>query len=479
MIDPDSSSDAPPERSKILAGIVSSDAPPERSNVIAGIVVVLLFASILTLWLFRAEVLDAPKYALFTVHYDGAADVDTKTEVTFRRSHIGKVVLVQRPRAGVQLTFAVDSVPPVRQVVTLFPGDSAWIQGSDGGHGLSSTLVSLRGARVASKQGVLTLHRIGDGRWIASGSIPGLTVNGRVVGSQGETLIRSGDVFKVHGMQLQWQDPAEYTGVVVGLDTAHLRKELDVSEEQQMAGVLGPGSTLALATNFGLSRPTIRLEPSFANRSIFGQPANEIAPAERLDLRVALERLASYLASPSKRAEPPSTRAEQAVSDLNSSLASLAQSTQDLQLVLARARRVSGRDAGAGMIGRLILTPKGLDSLEHTLSDVAALAAVLSDTSRPVVARLGLGTFASNLDTVSASLATHVDSILGSTQQILASGDTALKRMGRALVKGDSIALQIKHTGKSVSGTTPWMKGAAGAAVLAAIIGSLGLLGAW
>jgi hypothetical protein len=246
-----------------------------------------------------------------------------------------------------------------------------------------------------------------------------------------------------------------------------------------MVEVLGSGSTLALASKFGLSQPTIRFEPSFASRSIFRQPAHVMAPAEGVDLRAALERLASYVTSPSKRVEPPSTRAEQAISDLNRSLTSLAQGTQDLQQVLAQARKLAGRDAGAGMIGRLVLTREGLDSLEQTLIHTAAVAAVLSDTSRPVAARLGFGTFASNLDTASASLTTHVDSILRSTQRVLVSGDTAMKRMGRALVKGDSIALQIKRTGKSVSGTTPWMKGVAGAAVLAAILGSLDLLGAW
>lgn len=391
------------------------------------------------------------------------------TEVLFQGVHVGEVVGTVPPRIGLQLLVASAVAPELRQIITLFPGQRVRLTDPSAAE-VEIALLSLAQATIRHVGGAHSLRRVEPNRWLVdqSGSRDTLTVNGIALPRKPRTAaVRTGDVLAIGPVQVEWQDVSEYGRVDVHIALKKLRKAAAVPDTTTAEFLLGPRSSLGIANVFGLGKPSLRLEPAYGRQPFVLGADSVIAPAPTVDLERSVQGMITYLNSPAALRRTPATRFERLVSDLNDGLEQVAQLGARLDTILNLAKVVSREQGGRGMIGRLVLSPAALESLDATAAGIAAGTVLFSDTSRSVLSRLKLDT-----------LETAVTRAVVSADRTLRQADSVIGLVGDSLprVLGRINKFLAQGTG-TVKGVQGWIPPVAIAGMALSLAGILKLIG--
>jgi hypothetical protein len=187
-------------------------------------------------------------------------------------------------------------------------------------------------------------------------------------------------------------------------------------------------------------------------------------------------------ASPAAVRREPSTRFERAVSDLNRSLEQVTALGEQMDGLLRRVNAVAAEQGGRGMIGRLALEPRTLDTLHALATRLAVITAPVADTSRSILARLKLDSLESGvtaalggatgtlrrLDTTAMRGTALMDSLQPVIRIVKDSLPPALGRVNSLLDQGSDAAKVAKVA----------LPAALLSGVAAALVGILEMLGA-
>lgn len=315
-----------------------------NSSQIRGLVVLLLLlGGVVAAWLLGRSASDGiPSQAWF----QGTAAVDNSTPIMFHKAKIGTVDSVVHEQVGLQLVIARDGLPARSQTVTLQPGDSAHIPEANLTLGfrqnsltVSTTIQLARIEQSASTPGQ-------EGRWLMIpnpqatdtimledqplGSLPkeALWPSGEKVGIR----ITQGERLRVGKFTIQWSPPGVFTRVIALVDTALLTEALGGRSG------FGPGAGLRLSSNFGLTQPTLTIEPSFATSPIAHAPnpaIPEFSVRGGFDIEAIANQITDYAFSRSRIASPPTNRYQRVIFDLNNTLANIDSITADLNTFAA------------------------------------------------------------------------------------------------------------------------------------------------
>jgi hypothetical protein len=390
-----------------MTGIPSEAPDPrERSNLVAGaIVLLLLLVGAVVLVVALRGGFGRRKGALYSVYLPGASPVDPSAEVLYQGQHVGEVVHTDPPRIGLQLLVTAVVVPELTEVVTLFPGDSIRLADPSAAQPAVIALPALTDAVVRTAAGAVRLHRDAANGWLldASGSREPLTLNGAASDPHRAVRLHTGDQLGFGLVRVEWQDVQEMSRLTVRIRLESLRDAADLPDTTGSAWLLGPRSSVSPATAFGLGNPALRLEPAFGRPPFVLQPDSVIASAPSVDLQRTVQGMLSYLNSPAALRREPATRFERVVSDLNRSLEQAAVAGAQVDSLLRRANAVAAAEGGRGMLGRLVLEPRTLDSLQSVANRLALMAGPLGDTTRSLLARLKLDSLEAGVKDAMAS----------------------------------------------------------------------------
>jgi hypothetical protein len=380
--------------------------PRERSNLVAGaIVLLLLLVGAVVLVVALRGGFGGRKGSLYSVYLPGPPPVDASAEVLFQGQHVGEVVHVDPPRIGLQLQVTAAIVPELTQVVTLFPGDSIRLAEPSGAQPTVIALPALTEAVIRNAGGTVRLHRDAANGWVvdASGSREPPTLNGTAPDPRQTTYLQTGGQLGFGRVRLAWQDVQELSRLTVRIRLESLRKAADLPDTTGSAFLLGPRSSVTPSTAFGLGNAALRLEPAFGRPAFVLQPDSVIATAPSVDLERTVQGMLNYLNSPAALRREPATRFERLVSDLNRSLEQVAVAGAQVDSLLRRANAVAAMHGGQGMVGRLVLDPRVMDTLQSVANRLAVVATPLADTSRSLLARLKLDTLEAEVKGAMAS----------------------------------------------------------------------------
>jgi hypothetical protein len=314
-------------------------------------------------------------------------------------------------------------------------------------------------------------------RWLVdqSGSRDTLTLNGVALSPKVQgTAVKTGDVLAIGLVQVEWQDLSEYSRVDVNIALKKLRKAAGVPDTTTASFLLGSRSSLGIANVFGLGKPSLRLEPAFGREPFVLSGDSVIAPAPTLDLERSVQGMITYLNSPAALRREPATRFERVVSDLNDGLAQVAEVGTRLQTILKLADDVSRQQGGVGMIGRLVLPPATLESLDATAARVAAGTVLFSDTSRSVLARLKLDTLETAVTRAVVSADQTLKRVGGTLDSLNFVISTVRDSLPRILGRTNKFLAQGTGTVKGVQG---WIPPVAIAGMALSLAGILKLIG--
>ena len=380
--------------------------PRERSNLVAGAIVLLLLlvGAVVLVVALRGGFGRRPG-SLYSVYLPGTAPVDASAEVVFQGQHVGEVVHTDPPRIGLQLLVAAAVVPEVTQVVTLFPGDSIRLAEPSVAQPDVIALPSLTEAVIRTAAGAFRLRRDASSGWLldASGSREPLTLNGAAAEPRGAIRLQTGDQIGFGLVRVAWQDVQEMSRVSVRIRLESLRDAAGLPDTTGAAWLLGPRSSVSPGTSFGLGNPALRLDPAFGRPAFVLQPDSVIASAPSVDLQQTVQGMLAYLNSPAALRREPATRFERVVSDLNRSLEQVTVAGAQVDSLLRRANAVAAAEGGRGMLGRLVLPPRTLDTLQSVTNRLALMTGPLGDTTRSLLARLKLDTLEAGVKGAMAS----------------------------------------------------------------------------
>ncbi len=160
------------------------------------------------------------------------------------------------------------------------------------------------------------------------GSKKEMEVKGEKIGVR----INDGERLRVGAITIQWNPPAVFTRIFAKIDTAILAESLGGRSG------FGPGAGLRLSSNFGLTQPTLTLEPSFATSPIATRAAGanpELSVRGGFDFEAVANQLTDYAFSRSRINAPPTNRYQRVIFDLNNTLANIDSITADLNTFAA------------------------------------------------------------------------------------------------------------------------------------------------
>jgi hypothetical protein len=320
-------------------------------------------------------------------------------EVLYLGQHVGAVERTDPPRIGLQLLVSAGVVPEVTEVVTLFPGDSIRLAEPSAAAPVAIALASPVEVLIRSGAGAHRLQRDAANTWVVdwSRSSGPFVVNGTTLRPNTPHRIQIGDQLAFGRVMVEWQDVQEVSRLTVRIELDKLRKAAGLPDTVSAGYLLGPRSSVAMTNTFGLGTPALRLEPAFGRTAFALQPDSVIAAAPSVDLERTVQGMLTYLNSPAAVRREPATRFERAVSDLNRSLEQVAALGAQVDGLLRRADAVAAEQGGRGMIGRLVLEPRTLDTLHALANRLAVITAPFADTSRSILARLKLDTLESGV----------------------------------------------------------------------------------
>ena len=457
---------------------VPAPAPPERGgrlNLVAGIVVLglLVVGTVLGLWALRNAT--RPKEVSHSVYFPGLPHVGARTEVLFQGAHVGEVVGTDPPQFALQLRVTATLAPELTQVLTLLPGQTVRLVGPSDSGVLRIALQSLTASTIGHARGTYVLRRTGADGWLLdqSGSRERLVVNGRKQKANRLTL-HTGDLLEISALLVEWQDVAEYSQVRLHLDLGKVRKTAGLPDSTSETFLLGPRSSIGIASAFGLGKPALRLEPGLGRKALAVATGTVIAPSPSVDLERSVQGMLVYLNSPAALHRAPANRFERVVSDLNDGLAQVAEVGTRLQTILKLADDVSRQQGGVGMIGRLVLPPATLESLDATAARVAAGTVLFSDTSRSVLARLKLDTLETAVTRAVVSADQTLKRVGGSLDSLNFVISTVRDSLPRILGRTNKFLAQGTGTVKGVQG---WIPPVAIAGMALSLAGILKLIG--
>ena len=395
--------------------------PRERSNLIAGaVVLLLLLAGVVVAVVAMSGGFGGRDGTLRSVYLPGVPQVPRSTEVMYQGRYVGEVEHTDPPRLGLQLLVTAGVVPEVTEVVTLFPGDSIRLAEPSAAVAVVIAMVSPVDVVVRSGTGVHRLQRDAANTWVVdwSRSSGPLTVNGGLLTPRAPHRIQTGDLLAFGRVRVEWQDVQDVSRLTVRIELDKLRKAAGLPDTASATYLLGPRSSVALTSTFGLGKPAIRLEPAFGRTPFALQPDGVIAASPSVDLERTVQGMLAYLNSPAALRREPATRFERVVSDLNRGLEQVATVGGQMDDLLRRANAVASEQGGRGMVGRLVLEPRTLDTLHAVASRLAVMTTPLADTSRSILARLKLDT-----------LESRVTAAVGSARETLRRMDTTAMRV--------------------------------------------------
>jgi ABC-type transporter Mla subunit MlaD len=458
--------------------------PRERSNLIAGaIVLLLLLAGVVVAVVAMTGGFGGRDGTLLSVYLPGVPQVPRSTEVMYQGRYVGEVERTDPPRIGLQLMVTAGVVPEVTEVVTLFPGDSIRLAEPSAPAPVVIGMASPVEVVIRSGTGVHRLQRDAANTWVVDWSRSSglLTVNGGLLTPRAPHRIQTGDLLAFGRVRVEWQDVQEVSRLTVRIELGKLRKAAGLPDTASATYLLGPRSSVALTSTFGLGKPAIRLEPAFGRTPFALQPDSVIAASPSVDLERTVQGMLTYLNSPAALRREPATRFERIVSDLNRGLEQVATVGGQVDDLLRRANAVAAEQGGRGMVGRLVLEPRTLDTLHAVANRLSVMTVPLADTTRSILARLKLD-----------SLESGVTAAVGSARETLRRVDTSLLRV---TALADSLQPVIKIVKDSlppaigrVNGLLDQGSGAAKAAkvvvpaallsgIAAAIVGTIKMLG--
>jgi hypothetical protein len=412
----------------------------------------------------------------YSVYFPGVPQIGASTEVLFQGAHVGEVDGTDPPRVGLQLRVTATLAPELTEVVTLFPGETARLAAAADSSQITIALPSFTLTTIQHSGGMYALRRTGANHWLVdeSRSSPHLVVNGQRRKSD-MLVVQTGDLLAIDRVLIEWQDVTEYSRVRVRILTDKLRKATGVPDSTPESYLLGPRSSLGLSSLFALGKPTLRLEPGFGRQAFLLGTAGVIAPAPTVDLERSVQGMITYLNSPAALRREPATRFERVVSDLNDGLEQVAQVGTRLQTILELANDVSRQHGGVGMIGRLVLPPTTLGSLDTTVARVAAGTVLFSDTSRSVLARLKLDTLETAVTRAVVSADQTLKRVGGSLDSLNLVISTVRDSLPRILGRTNKFLAQGTGTVKGVQGWIPPLAIAGMAVSLAGILKLIGV----
>lgn len=321
------------------------------------VVVVLLVGGLVALWLLRPGTADG---VLCEAWFEGAAAVENSTPIMFQKTKIGAVDSVAHEQVALQLVIARDGLPARSQTVTLQSGETIQIPEANltlQFHQDSLQVSTPRGAIATIKQATTTPGK--ETRWLVmadAAAMDGMMLEDKPLrelpnelaggdqtgppsplkrGSKKEKVgirINDGERLRVGAITIQWNPPAVFTRIFAKIDTAILAESLGGRSG------FGPGAGLRLSSNFGLTQPTLTLEPSFATSPIATRAAGanpELSVRGGFDFEAVANQLTDYAFSRSRINAPPTNRYQRVIFDLNNTLANIDSITADLNTFAA------------------------------------------------------------------------------------------------------------------------------------------------
>lgn len=337
------------------------------------VVVLLLIGGVIAAWFLRPSITDG---ILCEVWFEGVASVDNSTPIMFHKTKIGSVDSVTHEQVRLQLVIARDGLPARSQTVTLQSGGSTQI--SEANLTLyfhqDSLLVSTPTATATITQARNTPGK--EGRWLIipdSVAMDTMMLEDQPLrelpkdsawGNQKVGIrINEGERLRVGAFTIQWSPPAVFTRIVVKIDTAIFTESLGGRSG------FGPGAGLRLSSNFGLTQPTLTIEPSFATSPIAtkaGAAIPELSVRGGFDIEAIANQITDYVFSRSRINTPPTNRYQRVIFDLNNSLANIDTLTANINSITADLNTFAATPEGVKA------PPKTrMDFIVHNLQDAS------------------------------------------------------------------------------------------------------------
>lgn len=456
-----------------------ADDPRERSNLVAGavILVLLIVGAAFAVWALSGG-LTRRGGATYSLFLPGASPLEPGAEVLLNSRHIGEVERSEPPRPGLALLVTQGTVPEISEMATLFPGGEVQLADPDAGSPVVLTMPSPTQVTIAAGGSRYVLDREAANRWRVdpSGASTALVVNGAEVKRSGLTLA-TGDVLALGRVRIEWQDVGEVSRVVLRLSARQARGAAKLPDSTSAGFLFGPRSAVQVANPFGLGKPALKLTPAYGRPAFVLRPDTVLGASPAVDLERAVQGMLAYLNSPGALRREPSTRFERIVSDLNGTLDQAQRAGTQVNTVLAQVRKVSEEDGGRGMVGKLVLSRRALDSLDRVASNLAVFTAPFADTGRSMLSRLRLAAVDSSIVRLSDSATAtmhRVDGVVASLKSALDTLRPALAKVGPTIDAAKS-ALDNANTGITGAKKLGPVVGISGIAV--SLVGILKMLG--
>ncbi|MBX7216929.1 MAG: hypothetical protein K1X90_08135 [Candidatus Kapabacteria bacterium] len=355
------------------------------------VVVLLLVGGAVAAWLLNRTTYHGVRCEAW---FEGVAGVDRNAPIMFHRAKIGFVDSVVYDQVGLQLVIRRNGLPLRSQTITLQSGQVAEI---------ISAKITLRfdGSALAVATPTSTFHVEPmeslfpeKTQWLITGATAGDVATDsphNAILLEGEPLaklprdsswkgkvgvrIKEGERLGVGQFTIQWNPPAVFTRVVAAVDTAILAEQLGGRSG------FGVGAGLRLSSNFGITQPTLAIEPSFAQAPIVakqwgqarGDSTPELSAIGGFDLEAVASNLTDYAFSRSRINSPPANRYERVLFDLNNTLANIDSITDEFNTFAATPEGV--QSAPRTRLDFIIHNIQDAsDDLTKTLKDVSTMA---------------------------------------------------------------------------------------------------------
>lgn len=264
-----------------------------------------------------------PKPLHVRAYYRGNVDINMDAKVFFRKDKIGDIVDIQAGRRSVHLLVRRPGVEDRDESLTLEEDYHGRIIDQS----LNDLLVVHTRDRVTITSGDSSLNcsmmRLPEqSAWvfILEKSRPGtVEFNGYPIEQPICAPLPSGYPIRIGNVVLQWDEPGIYTRVEFAVDTLNFFKEARLTRSTL-------STTIAtLSTGFALARPGIRLtlapddglDASLVDRT---EMQMELVPGQDIDIYATLNQIGGYLTDRRYMYSPPHNRVERIVEDVNMTL---------------------------------------------------------------------------------------------------------------------------------------------------------------
>ncbi len=313
----------------------------------------------------------------------------------------------------------------------------------------------------------LVLRRDESGEWtgVSGSSGPGILLNGDSVPPGKPIRARPGDVLTAAGSEVRLGPFGRFKPVELRFTTRKLCADHpgsgffpDSAERARCRErMLGGAAQLEFGGTFGLTKPILKLTPSYGESGAVEQPGRDrLGIAVKRDLQTEVGEMLAYLNSPRSARAVPNTHFEYTLARVDQTLESIDSSANGITAVVHTIHTALKSPDG---MGPLALGEAGYRSLRQNLDHVDRILGPIADSTGTLVQRVGLGRMLDRADTTLDRADRAIEDVQGQLDRLAPRMELAAEGTARTIEGAEGTLVALKAAAEDIQSIKKGIQG--------------------